>query len=98
MLERRNMNNDIKRNNQASNKQEGNVALLQYQLNSSRKENRKNILIAALVVGIIAFASGFIFRDFDRSEVNALRNSNLELREEIQSLKAEAKTNSQEQQ
>lgn len=89
--------NEIKQKTYSITNKENSVELLKYKLESSRKENRKSILIAALIVGIVAFTSGFIFRDFDRSEVNALRNSNLELREEIQSLKAEAKTNSQEQ-
>lgn len=91
------MNNDIKQKTYTITNKENSVELLKYKLESSRKENRKSILIAALVVGIIAFASGFIFRDFDRSEVNALRNSNLELREEIQSLKAQAETKNQSQ-
>lgn len=91
------MNNDIKHKPYTISNKTDSVELLKYKLDSSRKENRKSVLIAALIVGIVAFASGFIFRDFDRSEVNALRNSNLELREEIQSLKSQAETNSQEQ-
>ena len=77
------MNNDIKHKPYTITNNPNSVELLKYKLESSRKENRKSILIAALVVGIIAFASGFIFRDFDRSEVNALRNSNLEDRKSV---------------
>lgn len=89
--------NDIKQKTYSITNKENSVELLKYKLESGRKDNRKNILIAALIVGIVAFASGFIFRDFDRSEVNALRNSNLELREEIQSLKSATKTQEQSQ-
>lgn len=89
------MNDIIKHKPYSITSKEDSVELLKYKLESSHKETRKSILIAALIVGIIAFASGFIFRDFDRSEVNALRNSNLELREEIQELKAQTPSENQ---
>ena len=53
--------------------------LLQYKLNSTKKDNRKNMIIAVLVTAIITFASGYILSyNMNCSQMNLVReNANL---------------------
>ena len=56
--------------------------LLQYKLESAKKDNRKNMIIAILVTAIITFASGYILSyNMNCSQMNLVR--------ENESLKAE---------
>ena len=53
--------------------------LLQYKLESAKKDNRKNMIIAILVTAIITFASGYILSyNMNCSQMNLVReNANL---------------------
>lgn len=86
------MKDDFKHttNKQASNiTKDTNVEVLKYQLASNKRDARKNLIIAVLLVGIFAFSAGFIVNDVSRGEVNALQHANATLREENASLKAQ---------
>lgn len=62
--------------------------LLQYKLESAKKDNRKNMIIAILVTAIITFASGYILSyNMNCSQMNLVReNANLK----AENLKLEA--------
>ena len=62
--------------------------LLQYKLESAKKDNRKNMIIAVLVTAIITFASGYILSyNMNCSQMKLVReNANLK----AENLKLEA--------
>ena len=64
------------------------VEVLEYKLSQSKKDAKKNIIIAILVTGIISFIGGLVFSNFNNSTVNALRDTNYSLLKENESLKA----------
>lgn len=84
------MKDDFKRNKITISTNGQNVEVLKYQLNNAKKDNKKNILITALVTGIVAFAAGHMFCTFSQVEVSGLQKTNAELRMENASLKAQA--------
>lgn len=68
---------------------EPSVEVLRYQLTSNKRDARKNVIITALVVGIVAFATGFVINDLSKNEVLALTRANATLQEENVTLKAQ---------
>lgn len=72
--------------------------LLQYKLESAKKDNRKNMIIAVLVTAIITFASGYILSyNMNCSQMNLVReNANLKaenLKLEASALKEQTQNN-----
>lgn len=65
------------------------VEVLKYQLTSNKRDARKNVIITALIVGIVAFATGFAINDLSKNEVLALTRANATLQEENVTLKAQ---------
>ena len=64
--------------------------LLQYKLESAKKDNRKNMIIAILVTAIITFASGYILSyNMNCSQMNLVRE-NASLKSENLKLEASA--------
>lgn len=50
--------------------------LLQYKLESAKKDNRKNMIIAILVTAIITFAGGYILSyDMNCTQMNLVREN-----------------------
>lgn len=50
--------------------------LLQYKLESAKKDNRKNMIIAILVTAIIAFAGGYILSyNMNCTQMNLVREN-----------------------
>ncbi len=89
------MKDDIKQTRAFNAEKDTNIGLLKYQLVSAKRDARKNILIACLIVAIVAFASGYILSDVSRGEVNALQTANNSLRIENERLKASTPSENQ---
>lgn len=84
------MKDDFKQTTYKTNlNKEPSIEVLKYQLTSNKRDARKNVIITGLLVGIFAFAAGFIINDFSNNEVNALTRSNATLQQENASLKAQ---------
>lgn len=50
--------------------------LLQYKLESAKKDNRKNMIIAVLITAIITFASGYILSyNMNCAQMNLVREN-----------------------
>ena len=72
--------------------------LLQYKLESAKKDNRKNMIISILVTAIITFSSGYILSyNMNCSQMNLVReNSSLKaenLKLEASALKEQTQNN-----
>lgn len=89
------MNDIIKHKPYSITNKDTSVEVLKYQLESNKKDAKKNVIITALIVGIIAFAGGYILNDMSRGEVNALQSTNNSLRVENERLKAQTPTENQ---
>ena len=89
------MKDDIKQTRAFNAEKDTNIGLLKYQLVSAKRDARKNILIACLIIAIVAFASGYILSDVSRGEVNALQTANNSLRIENERLKASTPSENQ---
>lgn len=76
-------NNQPKKTNTESNE------LLRYKLDSSKRENRKNMIIAILVTAIVAFGFGFIANDIYLKNTYKLKEENYSLRHENETIKNE---------
>lgn len=79
----------IKRTNNASVSRPANVEVMQYQLKQSKKDNRKNIVIVALSVAIVAFVGGVFYGNSSAASVNAMTNANNELQRQVELLQDE---------
>lgn len=90
------MKDDFKQTTYKTNiNKEPSIDVLKYQLTSNKRDAKKNVIIAALLVGIFAFTAGYIVSDMSNTEVNALTRTNASLREENASLKAQASSENQ---
>lgn len=65
------------------------VELLRYQLEHSKRDNRKNVAIVALVMAIIAFVGGVFYGGSSAANVNAMNNANSELQRQVELLQDE---------
>ena len=66
-----------------------NVELLRYQLEHSKCDSRKNVVIVALVMAIIAFVGGVFYGGSSAANVNAMNNANNELQRQVELLQDE---------
>lgn len=89
------MNDIIKHKPYSITTKDTSVEVLKYQLESNKRDAKKNLIITALIVGIFAFAGGYILNDMSRGEVNALQSSNNSLRVENERLKAQTPSENQ---